>query len=163
MGNARWVATLSNGTVAVEKEGEFIIVEGERKPWFKLLQKLKSDGLWLTSLRLNIDGRKVHLPSINGGKFDSKPPLFYSISYQLDIEINGGIDRDEEGSVIQSHYIWLSAHYDNFIVSFINGLDDENNSWISITDPNSERAKAIEAQGVFSPIKPDITSSTLGS
>lgn len=48
-----WVASLSNGETVFEGEQ----VPGERTPWGKLIERCEEEGLWVTQLQLQIDGK----------------------------------------------------------------------------------------------------------
>lgn len=125
----RWIATLSDGTTAVEHTGEYKIVPGERKPWVRLTKILAENDLHLTSLRLNFRGRTVHMPRPNFDRFSlgdvNAAPSFYSLQYFLEAEIG-----DE---MKQNHFTDLVAHYDDFQVHYIQDLEDGNTSWVVAT------------------------------
>lgn len=127
---AKWVATLSDGTTAVQDEGEFVLVPGERRPWVKLVQKLGEKQLHLTSLRLNVDGRTIHLPRLKnhklGDNYDFLPPENYALEYVVELDDLLGVPEEK-------HYIILIAVYPNFEVHYIQDLQDINNSWIAVT------------------------------
>jgi hypothetical protein len=48
-----WVANLNNGETVFE--GQY--VPGERTPWGKLRQRCELEGLWITQIQLQIDGK----------------------------------------------------------------------------------------------------------
>lgn len=126
---ARFVATLSDGTTAVEESGEWVTRYGERKPWVRLTQFAAKNGLHLTSLRLNIDGRTIHMPREKFDRFslEGVAPNFYSLNYYLEVDNVG------QGGGDQSHYIDLTAHFDDFAVHYIQDTSQGNNSWIVVT------------------------------
>lgn len=133
--NARWVATISDGTVATELEGEWTIIPGERKPWVRLCQKLHQEGTWITSLRLNVNGQTIHLPRQNN-KFESEPPLYYDVCYHAEID-------DIFGDRTQKDYVDIGAFYDTFSVHYIHEIGN-NNAWVTINkkpalNPSPER------------------------
>jgi len=137
---ATWVATLSDGTTIAEKD--FDITPGLRKPWVQLTQKLGREGLHVTSLRLNYKGRTVHLPrtSLNG-KFGYdeiyRAPLFYSLVYHLEGDMHFG----GEESLVQTQYIELAAHFDGYMVRYIQDITNGNTSWIVVTDDKRAMAE----------------------
>lgn len=135
----KWVATLSNGTTAVEHIGEYTVKPGERKPFVKLAEYLADNDLHLTSLRLNIKGRTIHMPRVNFDRFNlnekSRAPLFYSLQYFLEAEMGGG------GLEKQTHFADLVAHYPAFDVHYIQDITDGNNSWVTVTENYTPMAR----------------------
>jgi hypothetical protein len=136
--SATWIATLSDGSTIAESDIK--IVPGERMPWVKLTNHLGQSGLHLTSLRLNYKGRTIHLPRMNFDRFAyntvSRAPLFYSLCYHVegDIPIDTGIMK-------QTNFVELSAHYDDFVVSYIQDVSEGANSWIVVTDDRTGLAE----------------------
>lgn len=132
---ATWVATLSNGHTLTERD--FSVQPGERKPWVQLTQLAAKSGHHVTSLRLNYKGRTIHLPRTNLSKFGyegiNRAPLFYSMVYHVegDMPLN---DDAEAAFMTQTNYVELAAHYDGFMVRFIQDITDGNNSWIVVSD-----------------------------
>lgn len=150
----KWVATLSDGTTAVEHTGEYKIIPGERKPWVRLVNFAATNGLHLTSLRLNCRGRTIHMPRIGFDKFGvignkSVDPLFYSLNYIIE----GTMDADG-GSLVQDNYVDLVSHYPKFDVHYIQNIDNGGTSWVTITEgytpnapsplPKRERTTKVE-------------------
>ena len=135
----RWVATLSDGSTAVEHSGEFQVVPGKRTPWWRLTELLGERGLHLTSLRLNFQGRTIHMPRANFDRFDlnnvSVAPLFYSLCYHAEGEID-----QITGHFEQTKFVELSAHYPEFDVSYIQDITNGNNSWIVVTQGRNPMA-----------------------
>jgi hypothetical protein len=131
--NIRWVATLSDGTTAVEHAGEYTVVPGERKPWVRLASFLANNDLHLTSLRLNFRGRTIHMPRENFDRFNlgnvSRAPAFYSLQYLIE----GNIDT-ASGIFSQQKFIDLIAHYDSFEVHYLQDLEKGDNSWVIVTE-----------------------------
>lgn len=131
--DVRWVATLSDGTTAVEHAGQYAVIPGERKPWVRLTQDLAYSDLHLTSLRLNFRGRTIHMPRANFDRFSlndkSRAPLFYSLQHFLEGEMDGS-----GGGLIERHFIDLIAHYQSYEVHFIQDLQDGNTSWVLVTE-----------------------------
>lgn len=127
-----WVATLSDGTTAVEKQGQWTMNPGERLPWVRLTHFAADNDLHLTSLRLNLMGRTVHMPREKFIKFSmadrSKAPKYYSLQYHLEV------DDLMSGSENSTTFIDLAAHYDDFAVHYIQDASEGNDSWIVVTD-----------------------------
>lgn len=130
MTNAHWIATVSDGTTATEHTGEWKIIPGKRKPWVRLVEKLAADGNHLTSLRLCINGRVIHLPRPGNNRFASRPPLYYSLCYHAEID-------DIFGTPVERHFVDLAAHYDDFAVHYIQDASEGTTSWITVTGPDA--------------------------
>jgi hypothetical protein len=129
----RWVATLSNGDTIAEQSGEWVEIPGQRKPWVRLTQFAAKNGYYLTSLRLNVDGRTIHMPRANFDRFamneTSLAPLFYSLQYHM--EADGLFGSGDEK---QSKFIDLAAHYpEGIAVHYIQELGEQSNSWVLLT------------------------------
>lgn len=130
---ATWVATVNNGQTLTERD--FNLEPGQRKPWVQLTQLLGREGLYLTSLRLNYKGRTLHMPRTNFPKFGyediSRAPLFYSLVYHVE----GDMQFDNDVPFMeQTNFIELAAHYDGFMVRYIQDTTDGNNAWIVVSD-----------------------------
>lgn len=134
-----WVATLSDGSTVAEHTAEYTVLPGERKPWVRLCSFLADNDLQLTSLRLNFQGRTVHLPRANFGRFGfdekSRAPLSYSLQYHIEGEMMG------EVSLSQTNFIDLAAHYENFTVHYVQDTTDGNNSWVIVTEGDTPLAE----------------------
>lgn len=131
MTDVKWVATISDGTTAAEHSGEYSIIPGKRKPWVRLTEDLHKKGLHLTSLRLNYDGRTIHMPRAKFDRFGlnskSVPPEFYSLNYLIEGSLAPG------GVLEQDNFIDLVAHYNDFQVHYIQDIQNGNNAWVTIT------------------------------
>lgn len=125
-----WAATLSDGTTVVENEGAYTIVPGERQPWVRFASFLANNDLQLTSLRLDYQGRTIHLPKEAFDRFSlgdmSLAPSFYSLQYFIEAELSDG------GGLEQRNFIDLVAHYDDFEIHHIHDLVD-GTSWTNVT------------------------------
>lgn len=124
-----WIATVSDGTTIAEHEGQYEIIPGERKPWVRLCQSLRAEGKHLTSLRLRIGDRAIHLPR-SQGRFSTKNPVapdFYSLEHIVELD---GIGGDQS----QSDFLDAAAHYEGYSVHFITQVDDITNAWVEVRD-----------------------------
>lgn len=132
-----WIATLSDGTTAVEHRGDWTVQPGEPTPWVRLTYFLGDNDLFLTSLRLNFQGRTIHLPRADFDKFNyldrTIDPLYYALSYHLEAEM------DMNGAAIeQAVFVDLAAHYQDFAVHYIQDTGrSAANSWVVVTDPDA--------------------------
>ena len=133
----QWVATLSSGDTAVEHVGEYQVKPGERLPWVRLTKFAADNKLHLTSLRLNVDGRTIHMPRPNFGRFNlgekSISPLFYSLQYMVEGEMGG------EGTMEAKYFVDMCAHFATYDVHYIHDTS-QGNSWIVVTDGFSPAA-----------------------
>jgi len=134
----RWIATISDGSTAVEHSGEYTVRPGERKPWVRLCTFLAENDLHLTSLRLNLMGRTIHLPRSKFDRFDmnerSRAPHSYSLQYHIEGEL-------DNGTFSQTQFVDLAAHYDGFSVHYVQDITDGNNSWVIVTEGDSPLAE----------------------
>lgn len=124
-----WVATMSDGTTVAEHSGEYVEIPGQRMPWIRLTSFLAENDLHLTSLRVNVGGRTIHMPRVTGRFVDQAvAPLYYSVDYKAEAEMgDGGTFRE------QKRFIDLIAHYDSFEVHYIQSLD-ATNAWVIVTE-----------------------------
>ena len=134
----RWIATLSDGNTAVDQTGEWTEIPGERKPWVRLCDFAAKNKLHLTSLRLNVDGKTIHMPRDAWDRFDmnetAKTPDFYSLTYHIEGELgDGGITNVEK-------FIDLAAHFDGFAVHYLQNMTNPNVSWVLVTDVSGRMA-----------------------
>jgi hypothetical protein len=106
----------------------------------KLCDLLAQKKLYLTSLRLNIDGKTIHLPRDNFGRFDMNEktlaPNYYSLQYHAEAEL----DEAGENFFNQVEFIDLAAHYDGYAVHYIHDITEANNSWVIVTDGTKRMA-----------------------
>lgn len=135
----KWVATLSDGSTAVEHEGEYVEVPGQRKPWVRLVQFAGQNGLHLTSLRINFRGRTVHMPRSKFDRFNMQAvaPLSYSLEYKIEAEI--GVDGSFGN---EKRFIDLAAHYVDYSVHYVQDIQDGNNSWVIVTTNDTPMAES---------------------
>lgn len=126
----KWIATLSDGTTAVENHGEWVVRPGERKPWVRLTQFAADTGLHLTSLRLQFRGRTIHMPRPKFDRFSmdqtSLEPDFYSLQYHVEVD-------NVLGSSEQNLFVDLAAHFGDITVHHIQDVTEGNNSWVVVT------------------------------
>lgn len=122
----KWRATLSDGTVATQDEGEWIENPGERLPWNRLCKYSAENGLVVDKLEVDIDGRLVYLPfDLQRFSLVNQKPNSFDIMYHMEVDnlLTGGNT---------SIYIDTIAHYKNFDLHLINKTDTTE-SWIFIT------------------------------
>jgi len=139
MADVKWVATLSDGTTAAEESGEWKEVPGEKKPWVRLVEFAGKNKLYLTSLRLNIDGRTIHMPRDAFDRFNFNEtqmvPNSYSLTYHLEGELSGAIINEER-------FIDLAAHFDGFAVHYLQNITNPNLSWVIVSNGKGRMAQS---------------------
>ncbi len=137
MADVKWVATLSDGTTAAEESGEWKEIPGERKPWVRLMEYTNKNRLHLTSLRLNIDGKTIHMPRGDFDRFNFNEtqiaPNSYSLTYHIEGEFVGAIINEER-------FIDLAAHFDGYAVHYLQNITDPNLSWIIVSNGKGRQA-----------------------
>lgn len=104
-----WIAELSDGSIVVEGEGEWVERPGERLPWVRLCRYATASGLRVVSLGLP-NFRMPDAPQ-------------YSIVYHLVVD-------DALGGQEITEYINLGSHYGNFSIHYIQNLADPSDSRI---------------------------------
>lgn len=130
---AAFVATLSDGSTVVEGKTDGFTHEPDlRQPWVRLCSFAAEEGLHLTSLRLNLNGRTIHLPKEQLHRFnlDTRQPEAYAIQYYLELE------DPLSGSPAQSNFVDYIALYEDFAVHYIQEIDG-NKSWVAVTEPDA--------------------------
>lgn len=114
---SRWVVSLSDGSSATEGRGEFKNIKDEPSAWQKLLSHLQENNLKITALRLEVLGRRYHLPSLNTAKhkFLSKVPkeIYYRRKVTNDVFVTdlNLIKKDN-----YERFIGAIADYGDFLV-----------------------------------------------
>ena len=116
---ARWLASLSDGSTAIEGVPPFDTIKGEDKSWPKLQKHLKDNNLTITGMRIQVtkDNEAVRtyvLPSIMPegakGKFRAKKyvsPLRYTVN-----RIAEGRLSDGSGEILITRtYLEVAAIY----------------------------------------------------
>lgn len=127
----KFVATLSDGSTVVQDEGHWTEVPGERKPWIRLCEFTAKEGLTVTSLRLNFNGKTIHLPKERMDRFKfndtNMKPLKYSLCYHVEV------DDVFTGGGTEEKFIDLAAHYDTFTLHYINNITNDDEAYIVVS------------------------------
>ena len=121
-----FVATLSDGTVAAEHSGQWVVIDGERKPWVRLGDYLLQNGLHVTSLRYNANGTTYHAPKLDT-RFEKggQEPDWYSLEYIIEVE-EGPNGREE------MHLVDIGAYFGDVSVHQIIELGGQETSWVQL-------------------------------
>jgi hypothetical protein len=137
MVRTRWLAALSDGTVAIEGIAPFEEIENELSPWQKLLAHLDAKGLYITGMRIQVfkcgePARTYNLPSYNKtpkGNHEKwvtlrpRDPLDYSYRRWVTRSLTTKEER---------HHIEVRAEYASFSVSLFVDEDEGNESWVVV-------------------------------
>ena len=120
---ARWLASLSDGSTAIEGVPPFDTIKGEDKPWPKLQKHLKDNNLTITGMRIQVSKddeavRTYVLPSIMPagakGKFRSKKyasPLGYTVNRIAEGVLFSGEYHQEGGFFSDSPKMRITRTY----------------------------------------------------
>lgn len=137
MVTTKWLASLSDGTTAVEGEGEFIR-DGVVPMWHKLLKHLEENDLTITGFRVQVskDGeptKTYNLPSHSIEKDTGKHEKWKYLTPMIPLEYN--CRRAITRAIMtgeQSIEIEITAKYEDFSVSLFVDQDEGNESWVVI-------------------------------
>jgi hypothetical protein len=140
---SRWLAYLSDGSVAIEGKYPFEEIPNEPSPWQRLLLHLAKNKLQITGLRIQIEKggsvRTFNLPSKSPKQkwADLKPLIPIGFNYfrrvQRSMEpIEGDFGNLRLGN--EYHFIEIHAIYDDFELVLIVDEDTGNESWSLILE-----------------------------
>ena len=138
----KWLASLSDGSTAIEGDGVFIKVPGTLSPWLYLQAVLKNSGRHITGMRIQVEKpgeatRTYNLPSLKtrpDGKHEHwrhlrpRPPVSFDY-FRACTAVMGpdGNYRNIEGQAIE-----IRAIYEDFIVSLFVDEREGNESWVVV-------------------------------
>lgn len=149
MARTKWLASLSDGTTAVEGQDQFYSHKGDLSPWQKLKAHLEETGLHITGIRVQVfktgeATRTYNLPSMhrtpggNHGRWASLYPVIpdgYDCWRWVTVNLNTGEHE---------HEIEIRAYYhDRPDVSLIVDEDEGNECWVV---PHIPKAEVLENQ-----------------
>lgn len=143
MNTIQWVATLSSGETFVEHSGDYKVIPGQRTPWVRLCQFVQEKGEHLTSLRLNYNGRTIHMPRSNFDRFGLGETNCEPDSYSLQYHIEGEIDNGD--MLKQTLFVDLAAHYGEMTIHYIQDVTNGTIGWI-VVSKNTERMAIVTAK-----------------
>jgi hypothetical protein len=137
MVKTKWLASLSDGTLAIEGVEPFADVAGELSPWQKLLAYLEPHTVYITGMRVQVfkDGeatRTYNLPSFNKTpegnhqkwtKLRPFDPHYYT--YRRWVTCSSTTEKDH-------HQIEVRAHYVGYSVSLFVDEDEGNECWVVV-------------------------------
>ena len=137
MVKTKWLAALSDGTMAVEGVAPFAEVKDELSPWQKLLAYLAEHDVHITGMRVQVSKcgeatRTYNLPSFNKtpeGNHEKWVTLYPRdpASYTYRRWVTCSLTTKEE-----RHHIEVCAHYADFSVSLFVDEDEGNESWVVV-------------------------------
>jgi hypothetical protein len=136
---SRWLASLSDGSVAIEGRYPFEEIPNEPSSWQRLLLHLAKNKLQITGLRIQIEKegepvRTFNLPSKSPKQkwADLKPLIPIGFNYfrrvQRSMEpVDGDFGNLRLGN--EYHFIEIHAIYDDFTLVLIVDENTGNESW----------------------------------
>ena len=141
----RWLASLSDGKMAIEGKGKFREIPNEPSPWQKLIKYLYANKVSITGLRIQVlkDGKIVntyHLPtSSDKGRFhylsSLKPQRFNYFRRYAEVmtaeSVKEGVITVGSGKDVERH-IEVHAIYEDFVLMIIVEEKEGNKSWVQI-------------------------------
>lgn len=136
----RWLASLSDGSTAIEGEPPFHSVRGELSPWGKLLKHIEESGHKITGMRVQIerDGlptMTINLPSLRTDGRSGRHERYTHITPRLPIRFEQGrrIEGTVGGAVDWSH-LFIAAVYEDYEVIIFVDEKDGNEAWIVVNE-----------------------------
>lgn len=136
MVKTKWLASLSDGTTAIENEGQFKEIAGELSPWQKFLIHLSEKDLHITGMRIQVERlggstQTYNLPSFNKtseGNHEKwvtlRPMIPESYNYFR------WVTKSLTDYTLVRHYIEIRAIYADFSVSLFVDENEGNESWV---------------------------------
>lgn len=134
----KWLASLSDGSTAIEGIEPFHVIPGELSPWLRLQNHLIVCDLYITGMRIQVEKpgdatRTYNLPSHNTtpeGKHERwrslRPLLPESYNYFR------WVTRDIVPGSTEQRQIEVRAVYEGFTVSLFVDENEGNESWVVI-------------------------------
>lgn len=137
---ARWLASLSDGTTAIEGKPPFEEIPGEPSPWQKLSLHLARNGLEITGLRIQVERegepvRTFNLPSKSPKQrwASLKPLLPSGFNYFRRVEQFMEPTPDGKLQLAQGRrFIEIHARYPDFDLVLIVDEDEGNECWTMV-------------------------------
>jgi hypothetical protein len=141
---SRWLAYLSDGSVAIEGKHPYEEIPNEPSPWQRLLLHLAKNKLEITGLRIQIEKegepvRTFNLPSKSPKQkwADLKPLIPIGFNYFRRVQrtmepIDGDFGNLRLGN--EYHFIEIHAIYKGFTLVLIVDEDTGNESWSLILE-----------------------------
>lgn len=135
--NTKWLASLSDGTTAIEGMEPFAEIAGELSPWLRLQDHLKACALHITGMRIQVTRpgeatKNYNLPSLKtspNGRHERWPALRPIVPQSYDyFRTVSGI----QGGKITEQAIEIRAIYGDVVVSLFVDETEGNESWIVI-------------------------------
>lgn len=139
----KWVASLSDGSTAIEGVAPFEEIDGELSPWLKLREHRKQHGLRVTGLRLQVQRegeptRTLCLPSCSVGpkgnheRFASLWPIV-PVGYEFYRWVDKTVRVGHSGSLTAEYVDAIHAEgralFPGFALSLIVDGGDGNETW----------------------------------
>lgn len=138
MVRTKWLASLSDGSTAIEGVAPFEMVPGELSPWLKLKAHMASCGISITGMRIQVEKpgeatRTYNLPSLNktpAGNHEKWVTLRPRDPARYDYR--RWVTRTITCDGSERHHIEIRAEYDGYAVSLFVDEDEGNESWVVV-------------------------------
>jgi len=146
MVKAKWLASLSDGAMAIEGTPPFDVIPGELSPWLRLQEHLTASGLHITGLRIQVEkpGESIktyNLPSYRADTLSGKherwqfiqpmQPLSYNYGRVAEASWGGGRAGAIRGRV---PHIFICAEYETFTVYLFVDQIEGAESWVVVRE-----------------------------
>jgi len=114
MSDFQWIALLSDDTVAVEDEGEWVRKPGERLPWPRLAAYVEENDLFLKQLKFR-----------NGDHFLNLAPGadYYFVQYSVQVDNIFGARQHTD-------FVDVGMGFGSTNIHYVYDLTNRSNSWI---------------------------------
>lgn len=139
---ARWLASLSDGTTAIEGKPPFEEIAGEPSPWQKLLLHLARSKLEITGLRIQVEKegepvRTFNLPSKSPKqRWASLNPLIPT-GFNYFRRVEQFMEPTQDGKLQPTQgrrFIEIHAYYPQFELVLIVDEDEGNECWVVVKE-----------------------------
>jgi len=136
MVTAKWIASLSDGTTAVEGEGLF--TRGGAPMWERLLAHVKENGLSITGLRIQVekDGEAVRTYNAPSCNSDRRTGTHEKWNYIRPVAPNSYTCRRVSewvmGGPSGTTHIEILTEFDDYNVSLFIDVQEGTESWVVV-------------------------------
>lgn len=146
---ARWLVSLSDGTMALEDKHPYENIPGQVSPYQRMIRHVRENKLDISGIRIQIEKEGEATRTYNLVSKSPKqkwgglsPMIPNELTYKRRVQQSGTAEPNEQGgydvqtgSLIETHFIEIHAIYDNFSLVTIVDEDSGTESW-SLIIPN---------------------------
>lgn len=134
----KWLASLSDGTTAIEGDGQYTETAGGLSPWLTLQKHLANTGLHITGMRIQVSKtgkaiRTYNLPSRHktpSGKHEKWPAIRPMVPQQYNYF--RWIASSRGDGIPPQRHIEIRSIYGDVIVSLFVDENEGNESWVVV-------------------------------